>query len=187
MRATIEALSAAATPREYRRRFYRNNPIPGAIWQRMPNEPILVNADEIMPANYDIDNLTDDIERVRLKLSFLNRKAPKYFSAPVSFDSGGTKSMLVCNELETLRIRDRLAGEELPVYYARMGFEGNVENFYNLEKLTTKETVDGVLSLLGEVPASANLRYPIYVPRDQRVCTEFSNLKYRSTLNMKYT
>lgn len=100
----------------------------------------------IIPANYNIDMLTDDIERVRLKLSYLNRKAPKYFSAPVSFDSYGTKSLLVCNEQENLRVRNKRRGEDLAEYYLRLGFEGNVENYYNIEKLTTKETGGGVLS-----------------------------------------
>lgn len=33
----------------------RNNPIPGAIWRNAPGSPVLVNGDEMMPADYDLE------------------------------------------------------------------------------------------------------------------------------------
>lgn len=57
LRRTVEALADPATPERYRRRFIENNPIPGVIW----HNHLLQNADEIIPPNYNHDNLRDDI------------------------------------------------------------------------------------------------------------------------------
>ncbi|CAH0562795.1 unnamed protein product [Brassicogethes aeneus] len=52
LRQVVESLANAATPVQMRTRFYENNPIPGAIWAGHPQNPILQNADKIMPAVY---------------------------------------------------------------------------------------------------------------------------------------
>lgn len=97
LRRVVQSLADERVNVDYRRRFYRNNPIPGTIWQGIPNDPILLNPDEIMPAEYGIGDLDDDISDVRAKLNHLNKKAPKYFTKPVSYEVDGTKSMLTCN------------------------------------------------------------------------------------------
>lgn len=86
-RQVVTALADANTPAEYRRRFYRNNPIPGTIWVGAPENPILVNADEIIPANYNLQTLRDDVDDVKVKMNYLVRKAPKYFGDPVKYES----------------------------------------------------------------------------------------------------
>lgn len=49
LRETVELVSNANTPLVWRQRFENNCPIPGAIWANH----LLVNGDEIIPADYD--------------------------------------------------------------------------------------------------------------------------------------
>lgn len=187
LRRVVEALSDANTPQAVRARFYRNNPIPGAIWRNAPLDPILVNPDEIMPDGYGNQELMDDIQTMHAKLMFLNKKGPKYFTQPIGYDVEGQKSMLICNRQGTLRAMDRLLDENLADYYVRLRVEGDVDEFFNLIHLTTGEQMNGSLSLLGEQPQIQQLVYPVYLSRDERMCVEFSNLSYKAARNMKYT
>lgn len=172
---------------QYRRRFYRNNPIPGAIWEGAPENPILLNADEIIPDDYGQEELTDDIVDLKVKINFLNKKGPKYFTSAISLSPDGSKSMLVCNEQEYLKVLDRNPGEDILRYYDRLKLTGDITEFYNIEKLTPIEQIYGTLSLLGEKATSVNLEFSIYIGRDKRVCCECSIIKYKATHDIKYT
>lgn len=185
LRQTAEALANNATPAEYRRRFYRNNPIPGAVWQGAPENPVLMNADEIIPADYNLGNLINDIEDVQVKLNFMSRKAKKH-SELVRYETEGTKSMLTCNCQESIRIDERNPGEALNEYERRVKMYGDITSYWNLEKLGAKEMVNGALCLLGELPNSIDLEYPVYILRNERVGVEVSNLQYRATV-LKYS
>ncbi|XP_044746580.1 uncharacterized protein LOC123308102 [Coccinella septempunctata] len=192
LRETVVALQNINTPVEYRRRFYRNNPIPGAIWKGVDNpssddNPILDNANEIMPEDYGLNEFNDDLQHMHAKINYLARKVPKYFTGAVNFDSDGTKAMLVCNAQDTLRLPDRGAHEPLNEYYARLRPTGDIDEYYNLEGLTSVEQIDGCLSLLGEVPTTPALEYPIFFTRNSRNCCQVSSLKYRATYDRKYT
>lgn len=71
-------MANANTALPIRQVFYRNNPLPYARWtvgpeeegrrRRIPegaavnpNHPLLLNADEIMPNGYDVEDLEEDI------------------------------------------------------------------------------------------------------------------------------
>lgn len=96
LRQVVTSLADVNTPAVYRRRFHRNNPIPGAIWANVADDnPILVNPNDIMPENFTVNDLAEDISDIKLKLNFLNKKAPKYFTAPISLSPQGGKTMLV--------------------------------------------------------------------------------------------
>lgn len=168
LRQVVTALADVNTPAEYRRRFYRNNPIPGTIWVGAPENPILVNADEIIPANYNLQTLRDDIDDVKVKMNYLVRKAPKYFGDPVKYESEGSKSMLTGNEQGGMRIKDRNAGELLVDHEARIRQDGDIQSYWNLERLSASEMINGAICLLGEIPATAALEYPIYMMRNER-------------------
>lgn len=121
LRRTVLALSNDLTPLEYRRRFYRNNPIPGARWENH----LLLNPNDIMPANYNLDDLRDDLDAVQPKMLFLNRKAPKYFTHLPSFEPESSKSMLSYNDQETLRVSN--CGDNLDRYNEeQLKLEGDV-------------------------------------------------------------
>lgn len=54
LRQVVTSLANVNTPAAYRRRFYRCNPIPGAIWANVDEDnPILVNPNEIVLADYN--------------------------------------------------------------------------------------------------------------------------------------
>lgn len=181
------ALADEDTPVEYRRRFYRNNPMPGARWIGAPNEPILQNPADFMPEGYNQNDLSDDIDATRDKMNLLNRKAPKYFCSMPSFEPEGSKAMLTCNTQENLRIIYLPVLGNLNDYYAGLRFEGDITEYANLKRLTPREQLLGCLCLLGEVPVTAALEFPTYVTRNRAGCTEMTNLQYRNTLRLKYT
>lgn len=185
LRETVESLANQQCPGEYRRRFYRNNPIPGAIWVGEPDNPILANPDEIMPTEYTVNELNDDVQDMHAKIVFANKKAPKYFTGAIDFEPDGTRAMLTCNGQGSLRSPDRNPGEELPEYYTRLKLQGEIEEYFNLEHLNSDEPVAGALALLGEHPTTPALEYPVYIQRNERVCTEYCGLKYRATMMMK--
>jgi hypothetical protein len=62
LRDTVVAVADQATQPQVREAFYHHNPIPGAIWRVENGTHVLANADEIMPANYGIEDLQDDID-----------------------------------------------------------------------------------------------------------------------------
>jgi hypothetical protein len=58
LRETVTSLSDEAVAPEVREVFYQNNPIPGAIWNELPDHShVLMNPDEIIPAEYTSDDL----------------------------------------------------------------------------------------------------------------------------------
>lgn len=150
LREVVLSLGNNNVPVQYQRRFHRNNPIPGAIWEGAPENPILLNADEIIPDDYGQEELTDDIVDLKVKINFLNKKGPNYFTSAISLSPDGSKSMLVCNEQEYLKVLDRNPGEDILRYYDRLKLTGDITEFYNIEKLTPIEQIYGTLSLLGE-------------------------------------
>ncbi|XP_050517765.1 uncharacterized protein LOC126892298 [Diabrotica virgifera virgifera] len=187
LRRVVIALADNETPRKYREQFYVNNPIPGAIWNNAPQDPTLANPNEIMPECYTVSDLDNDICDVQAKMHFLRGKASEYFKERMSYETESGKSMLVCNEQGSLRVKDRQPNQELAEYYAALKVEGNVEKYYNLERLTYDEQITGNIALLGEQPSLRNLRYPVYITRDKRVCCQYSGLAYISVRNFKYT
>lgn len=124
LRETVEALSDAQTPLIQRQRFEANCPIPGAIW----NNHLLMNADEIIPANYD-NNLRADILLIAPFLSRLQKHAPKMVGGALDPKKTGRASLFLSNEMETVRVPDRRAGEDLNDYYDRCIVEGNVTHY----------------------------------------------------------
>ncbi|CAH0383564.1 unnamed protein product [Bemisia tabaci] len=105
---TVEALADPQTPFPERVRFYRNNPIPGARCNVVPAAPFLLNPDEIMPPNYNpVTDLDDDFRDIRGKLVVLAKELSKYFTKPVDFSSYGSRTMLVSDDQNGMRVVDR--------------------------------------------------------------------------------
>lgn len=128
LRETVVALANPQTPRNTRARYRESCPIPGAIW----NDNILMNADEIMPANHDFEEgLRTDIMLIMPYLNRLQKHAPKMVGGPLDHKHVGKASLLLSNEMETLRCPDRMQGEELNTYYNRCILEGNVRHTHS--------------------------------------------------------
>ncbi len=58
------ALSQQATPVEAQVIYYVNLPIAGSVWNDDPDNPLLLNADVIMPEGYDMNALQQDLTAV---------------------------------------------------------------------------------------------------------------------------
>lgn len=114
LRDVVVLLSDRNYNQELRRNFYAHSPIPGAIWANAPNNPILMKADEIMPANYDADALQTDVNDFDRMMAWLQTKLPKFVTTErIDFLKKGEASMLKCNGEENLRYPDRKSDEEL--------------------------------------------------------------------------
>lgn len=60
LRETMEVLADVQSSRKYRRIYYENSPLPGAMWEdHSQYGPVLVNADQIIPRGYTDIDLTD--------------------------------------------------------------------------------------------------------------------------------
>lgn len=116
-------LSDHNTPERYRRRFEENNPIPGATWVNH----VLINADEIIPNNYTVNNLRDDIEVLETFVKQLEKHVPKMVNGTIDFKSSGKLSTFVCNKMSNLRVPNREPNEPLNQYYRRAYPTGNIK------------------------------------------------------------
>lgn len=167
LREVVERLSDQHLNPLVRQNFYAHNSIPGCIWRGGPHNPVLANADEIMPANYTIVDLQDDIREFNYMHAWMQQKLPKFVNTTrINYESPGEKSLLMCNNEETLRYIDRNPGEELNAYYTRLKLSGDINDFWSQRNLKKPDMLHGQMNLLGEVPSVPNYRYPNYICRD---------------------
>lgn len=84
----MQALAAPPFQPAAKTIYYINNPIPGAIWNEDPANPTLLNADQIIPAQYDLNMFNADIAAVNNLLGTLQKRkiCPKLFEKPLFFD-----------------------------------------------------------------------------------------------------
>lgn len=97
LRELVTLLADPNTPIDVRRRYIDLNSIPGAQFHD-EEEPILVNADEIIPADYDLATMRMDMLRVKGYLARVGRKIPKLIGT-VTFDTKGNAGQLLTTEL----------------------------------------------------------------------------------------
>ena len=142
-----------------------------------------------MPNNYTLDDLSDDLDALHAKITFIARKAPKYYQNIISYEPEASKAILVSNQQETLRCSDRLdeGFYTLPSYYLKSKVEGNITEYFDIHQVNADEQLVGSLVLLGELPVSMSYRYPIYIARDLRNCSATSTLKYKAGRDIRYT
>lgn len=167
LREVVERLSDHNLNQMIRQNFYAHNPIPGCIWRGTPLNPVLTNADEIMPANYTLVDLQDDIKEFNYMHAWMQQKLPKFVSTTrINYEAPGSKSLLMCNGEEDLRYIDRTQNEELNLYYTRLKLSGDINDFWSQRNLKKPDMLHGQMNLLGEVPSVVNYRYPSYICRD---------------------
>lgn len=182
LRRTVVALADPATPERYRRRFIETNPIPGAIWQNH----LLVNADEIIPADHDHTSLRDDIALLSPYLNKLQKNIPKMVDGTIDFKSSGKLSSFVCNKMSDLRAPPREINENLQDYYRRAYPLGNIREFYSYAKLPAADRLEGQINLLGEIPKFENLIYPTYAVRMDNICKYQLQTDYKAIAQILY-
>lgn len=156
LREVVTALSNPATPERVRKYFELHSPIPGAIFVNH----LLQNPDEIMPADYNLDYLQREIRIIHPFLIKLQKHVPKLVSGTIDYKSAGRNSLFISNEMENLRMPNRLPNEPLQEWYSRCLPEGNINTYFARWDLPAAKRFEGQINLLGEVPERANLRWP---------------------------
>jgi len=145
LRETVEALSSPQTPIEARRYFYDNNPIPGAVF----SEGLLTNANDIMPAGYDVANLARDQRHFRAMLGMLSSKSQHLVGECVFNGIGNPGQLVTCYQ------------EQFKIVGSELHFPVGEVRFRCIRQMEPGFAVRGALSLLGE--------YPITAPTDRNL------------------
>lgn len=173
LRRVVNLLSNRATPHNSRLYFYNVSPLPGAIWgpdpirragqrrrvddQHHPDFPLLMNPEDFMPQEYDIQDLDQDINRVKNFINFCSRKSIKYVEngSAISYDSkaAGLKTMLVTNYIHELRNPEAVMDREGHINYAEMSLPvGGLCQYWSDVKIDNITAFLGALHVLGEIP-----------------------------------
>ncbi|XP_073962520.1 uncharacterized protein [Choristoneura fumiferana] len=156
LRETVVTLSSPETSDEYRYKFKKECPIPGAVWDE---DDLLKNADEIIPEGYDWrKDLEGDMWPVHMFLISMQQKYPSMAAGPLS-PTGARVSLaaLISNRMVMgdLHAPPRRAGEPLPEYCGRCHPRGTYGGIYHKvadAEMPEVEAVLGQVALLGEVP-----------------------------------
>jgi hypothetical protein len=186
LREIVMALADPATQAQVREAFYQHNPVPGAVWKVVNGAHILINPDEIMPQNYGVNELRDDIDDYSRMFVWIQKKLPKFLRTKrIRNVEKGDKSIFVSNAQENLRLRDRREGQPLHDYYQELKLEGNIYDFWSPRDVKM-EQLDGQMNLLGELPNSANYVYPYYSLRDERASGWHYSTDYKGVKQIIY-
>lgn len=76
---------------QWRREFFKHNPIPGCI---IVND-VLTNPDDVMPQQYETDELLSDIRSVGALTPVMQKIAPKYVGTLCRWDERPERSASV--------------------------------------------------------------------------------------------
>lgn len=174
LRDYVMALSDPVTPQAERRWFYDHSPLPCAVWNQPAghkdvaseaadnNWPLLLNPDHIMPGNYSLAGVREDVDTIMTSLELIGRKYPKYiFTGRIDYDGPGLASQLVSNYVSDVRCSDII---DLPNAYSLRSLEGNINMFWSNEIMSESEFYMGMIHLFGELPRFPDDRWAIRQP-----------------------
>ncbi|GLV38133.1 hypothetical protein CBL_10100 [Carabus blaptoides fortunei] len=97
LRDIVVLLSDPNTGLEVRQAYVNLNSIPAVKFNDEQN-PILVNPDDIMPADYGINTIRQDFQKIKALLAIVGRKLPKMVGS-VTFDEKGNPGQLLSTEI----------------------------------------------------------------------------------------
>lgn len=96
LRDYVVLLANVDTPLNVRLDAFANNSIPGADFGEDVANPVLVNANDIMPDDHGVGGINRDFRLMHLLLNYLSRKVPHYMGT-VDYSPNGTISSLMTN------------------------------------------------------------------------------------------
>lgn len=164
LRDVVQSLSNPRVPVAVRRNFLNRNSIPGADFNQ---NAVLQNPDAIIPANYDADNLRNDLYAVKNWIESacdLKGVREKWFTQIRWTElMHGNESMLVGNATENLR---------LVFADGRTIIEGDVKDFWYRSPMSDQMVMMGTYHLGGELTSVARYMVPAFVMRlkDSNAC-----------------
>lgn len=154
LRDIVVMLSNVNTPWATRLEYVRLDSIPGAQFEDEMN-PILVNADEIMPADYAIGTVRNDFLRVKACLARIGRKLEKLVGA-VTFDAKGNAGQLLTTEVygrspSIWSFVEFNANNGTYYHNIEQHVTGDAQEWMTSRKLTQEQVVCGAITLCGEI------------------------------------
>lgn len=100
LQGTVLALANPATPVDLRQLFYVNSPLPGAIWNDAPANPLLANPNAFFPVDYDVNGFYADMDAVAaLNAALKKKKWNTLLPRKVDFAKRGTSAIAVTTQL----------------------------------------------------------------------------------------
>lgn len=146
--------------------------IPGGEWEEAQG---LVNADDIIPANYAVANLRADISTVKAFVAQVERKVPKFMGV-INYVPEGTPAQLVSLNTATTRV-------SCSVINAVPTLAGESGDFYSLHTIPTTQQVLGIASLFGEEVEQANACVPNQCIRSNYAQSCGYNVQWEDIMN----
>lgn len=164
-----------------RRNFYRNNPFPFGQWKGEDGRQRLVNADEIMPADYGINMFLQDVEACKQFFEVTSRKYPKRVSSAINYELEGHRSLLVSCQ-GRLRCADQVDGREQQHPY----LEEDVTEFWTGEaQVTDQDFYYASLTMAGRFPARP-VDQEGFKMRDPVNAVKAGNMSARTNMSVHY-
>ncbi|CAH1971821.1 unnamed protein product [Acanthoscelides obtectus] len=179
LRETVSGLADRNTLQLYRKQFYKNCPLPGAIWAGSPEDPILKNPDDFIKPNYSDRDLEGDLKAAVETVKTAKQLLPKIVSCTNLLDKQGRPSMFVSNPQFNMRILSRRGTQTLQEYYRHVDVVGDIDDFWNVRSITTSEQMFGCLTLPGELPELHKHAYPYYSIRHLFVAPQRISISYK--------
>lgn len=143
LRQYVTTYSNPATPLAQRVLAQQLCTIPSATW----NNHVLQRPNDIMPENYDVSRMIQDIDEVKGFYAALTKKIPK-FGGSVDYNADGSAGQLVStnNPINLImRCTEDIHGD------ANIQIIGDTTDFYSPFPLTSTQVAIGIASLFGEV------------------------------------
>jgi len=156
LREVVQYLSSQGNESVQHRIEFRNHcPIPGAEWnigiRRGANEenadiPVLSNPDDIIPADYNITQVFDDLAIIGQSVEVIGRRYPKYVSSgAINYTSPGSICQLVSNNKASIKC------PSLGGMLNKTTIIGKHDRFWSPIHLSDPEFYMGVAYMLGEI------------------------------------
>lgn len=188
LRATVEALAGQVMSVESKRDFMLHCPIPTAVWSvhnsrrnhegmEIPATVTLSNPDFIMPSEYVLANVREDIATIATAIEKVGRKYAKYVcTGGIDWKGQGSISQIISNNPAFIRCPSWPNCGQISLT------EGEHDRFWSAELMSDPEAYMGVVYMLGEVKLS-DLSMPECASyrSNKSACTEIS-LDYASVM-----
>lgn len=154
LRAYTELLANPLTALEIRLAAFNQNAIPGADFGD-PLNPLLANADDIIPAVYGVANALDDFRLIHVLMDNCARRIPHYIGR-VEYVPDGTPSILMSNIINN-----------------------NPIQWWSPKLLTPAQATIGAIAKCGEVMEPLNALEPGMIPRSPYVQAMSCDIEHR--------
>uniref|UniRef100_A0A0A1X529 Anaphase-promoting complex subunit 4 n=1 Tax=Zeugodacus cucurbitae TaxID=28588 RepID=A0A0A1X529_ZEUCU len=174
LRNIVTSLADRETSIEVRRHFWEYNPIPGAKWSttdvdgkdEFATNTYLSNPNDIMPENYNLPELNEDISIIQVIVTIISREYPKYITNKrIDFCSSGSEAQFVSSIAKPIRCSSYLDNHlETP--------KGDYDEFWSPRWLTQTQRDLGVNCLFGEYSEAIENQCLLYI-RSEEVATQY--------------